>query len=117
MAMFPELKSGSTVQYPAVSIEEHRTHVTQFLDGSEQRFRQLAGSGRRWLITLAKLDDGEAAGLWKFYLAHAPVGAAFEFRDPQSGVLYSNCRFEATDAPFRQDGVSSYSTYLIVRAG
>lgn len=39
--MFPTLKTGATLQYPAQRATAFSTDVVRFVDGSEQRFRDI----------------------------------------------------------------------------
>ena len=59
MNEFPQLKTGAVAQYPAQRITQFSTQVMQFLDGSEQRYREFSGPLRRWVIDLTSLDDEE----------------------------------------------------------
>ena len=41
MNEFPKLKTGAVAQYPAQRTTRYSTHVMRFMDGSEQRYREL----------------------------------------------------------------------------
>ena len=43
MSDFPKLRTGVVAQYPATRELRFSTSVTSFLDGSEQRYRDLRG--------------------------------------------------------------------------
>lgn len=94
MARFPKLKTGAPTQYPAIASMESPTHVTRFVDGGTQRFRMRAGVIRRWELDLALLDESETRMLENFFVEQRGAAGTFEFEDPQSAVVYGNCRFE-----------------------
>jgi len=93
---FPKLKTDAIAQYPAVQQVRFANQVLQFVDGSEQRYRDSAGPLRRWQIRLDQLDDGEMAALEQFFAASQGRFGTFDFTDPWDATVHSNCTF-ATD--------------------
>ena len=93
MLAFPHLDSGAVCQYPTLIGTHVAVAVLKFLDGSDQRFRLRAGVHRRWRITLNLLTTPEASMLEQFFVAQSGSSTPFDFPDPVSGTLVSNCRF------------------------
>lgn len=93
MYRFPKLKTGAAVQYPAELIQSSASEVHRFLDSSEQRYRDRGAVRRRWRIRLTLLDEVELAALRVFFVAQRGRAGLFEFEDPWSGIVVSNCRF------------------------
>ena len=93
MAVFPVLKSGAVAQAPLTQSIVYDTEIIRFCGGGEQRYPLRGQAARRWRIQLSALDEGELQTLLNFYEVHAPYGMEFEFRDPVSGELLSNCIF------------------------
>jgi len=94
MAEFPILKTGAIAQYPATRKESYDTTVLRFVDGSEQRFRNLARPLRTWVLRLELLDETETHELEQFFVVQRGSLDDFEFTDPWDGTLYASCRLE-----------------------
>lgn len=94
MSSFPKLKTGAVAQYPAGRTSSYATDVFQFLDGSQQRCRQLSARLRRWVIELELLDDTELAELGDFFQSQQGRFGNFSFEDPWDGTIHANCSFE-----------------------
>ena len=47
MANFPRLTTGAVTQYPSSRNLTYSTYVLRFVDGREQRFRELRGTGSK----------------------------------------------------------------------
>lgn len=94
MSSFPTLRTGAVLQYGSGYELRFETRVLRFVDGSEQRFRLRGKGGRRWLIRLEMLDEGELAALENFAAAMQGSNQEFEFTDPWDGLLYSRCRLQ-----------------------
>lgn len=94
MDRFPKLRTGAAAQYP--SAREHRfaNEVVRFLDNTEQRYRDAAAARRRWVIRLTQLDEGEMAELANFFHKQQGRLGRFEFEDPWTGTIISDCRFD-----------------------
>jgi hypothetical protein len=94
MSVFPRLRTGAIAQYPAVREFHFATEVRRYIDNSEQRYRDVPALRKRWTIDLSRLDEGEAAQLTEFFTEQQGSYGAFDFEDPWSGAVVSNCRFE-----------------------
>ncbi len=97
MNTFPALKTGAVAQYPAQRSVEFSTLALQFVDGSEQRFRNYSAPLHRWGIQLRLLDQAELQQLQEFFRTMAGRAGLFEFTDPWDGTSYSNCSFSNDD--------------------
>jgi Conserved hypothetical protein 2217 (DUF2460) len=91
MSIFPTLKTGAVMQYPAQRGLQFSTTALQFVDGSEQRFCNYPALLRRWVIRLSLLDQSELQQFGEFFRAIVgPVGD-FAFTDPWDGTSYASC--------------------------
>jgi phage-related protein len=97
MSAFPTLKTGAVLQYPAQKEVRFATEVVQFIDGSEQRFRQYQTPLHRWIIRLELLDQGELQVLREFFRTQAGGAESFAFTDPRDGTIYANCSIEGEE--------------------
>lgn len=97
MSNFPTLKTGAILQYPAQKEVSFATEVVQFVDGSEQRFREYQTRLHRWVIRLDLLDANELQVLRDFFRIQAGAADSFVFTDPWDGTTYANCRIEGED--------------------
>ena len=89
--MFPTLKTGAVMQYPAKRMLRFNTDVIRFLDGTEQRFRDNSSVLHRWIIQLDLLDEAELAALDQFFCLNQGRFGSFSFTDPWDGTVYPNC--------------------------
>jgi len=115
MADFPRLKTGVVMQYPAARQRHFSTHIVQFVDGQEQRYRDSKGPLHRWIIQLEMLDESELASIEEFFSAQQGQYASFTFTDPSDGVVYADCSL--TDDELLMDFQSEMqgSTLLVIR--
>jgi phage-related protein len=97
MANFPTLKTGAVLQYPAQKEVRFATEVVQFIDGSEQRFREYQTQLHRWVIRLDLLDQSELQVLREFFRTQAGSAGSFGFTDPWDGTTYANCTLDGDD--------------------
>jgi hypothetical protein len=97
MSAFPRLKTGAVTQYPAGRRVSYATDVFQFLDGSEQKYRQLGGSTTKWVIQLALLDDTELAEIAEFFQSQQGRFGTFSFEDPWDGTVHPDCSFASDE--------------------
>lgn len=93
MASFPLLKTGAVAQYPSERQLRFNTQVLEFIDGSEQRFRDYTKGLRRWVIRLDQLDAGELQAVVNFFDAVSPIDR-FSFDDPWDGKTYGDCSID-----------------------
>ncbi len=91
MSTFPTLKTGAVMQYPAQRGLEFSTTTLQFVDGSEQRFRNYEAALHRWVIQLSLLDQSELQELEEFFRGIAGPAGDFAFTDPLDGTNYPSC--------------------------
>lgn len=91
MSTFPTLKTGAVMQYPAQRGIAFSTTALQFVDGSEQRFRNYQAPLHRWVIQLSLLDQSELQEFQEFFRGIAGPAGNFAFTDPQDGVSYPSC--------------------------
>jgi len=115
MSVFPKLKTGAICQYPARFSLSWRTHITVFLDGSEQRHANTSDAVHRWNIRLDLLDEKEALTLQQFFTEQSGRYGIFEFQDPLTGQVYPTCCFESDRNDVRQSGESRHHTTLTIR--
>ena len=91
MSTFPTLKTGAVMQYPAQRGLQFSTTALQFVDGSEQRFRNYQTALHRWVIQLSLLDQSELQELEEFFRGIAGPAGDFAFTDPWDGTNYASC--------------------------
>jgi phage-related protein len=100
MAVFPALKTGAVAQYPAERQIRCSTQVVEFLDGTEQRFRDYTRPLRRWTVRLDQLDASEVQAILSFF-DEAGVASPFSFTDPWDGTVHANCVAEGLELAAR----------------
>lgn len=115
MAAFPALKTGAVAQYPSERALQHATVVHEFVDGSEQRYREFGLPLRRWLIRLELLDEGELFGLERFFVEQGGAAGSFTFTDPWDETEYPDCSFEGDDLELVFEGQGNGEVSLIVK--
>ena len=89
------LKTGAVMQYPAQRGVQYSTVVAQFLDGSEQRFRNYHAPLHQWVVRLSRLDQTELQNLQEFFRSLEGRAQNFSFTDPWDGATYSSCSLSA----------------------
>ncbi len=112
--MFPTLKTGAVMQYPAKKTLQFNTDAIRFLDGSEQRFRDNPSVLHRWTIQLDLLDESELAAFDQFFVSNQGRFGNFSFTDPWDGTVYPNCSLAADTYGFQLSGEMRGKTTLIV---
>jgi hypothetical protein len=115
MAQFPQLKTGAVMQYPAERHERFATEVARFVDGSEQRHREMGSRLRRWVVKLELLDEGELALIERFFESVEGAAGTFTFVDPRDGASYPNCSFENESIALEIGGPHHGGTTMVVR--
>lgn len=88
MSEVPKLKTGAPAQYPSVKKIQYRTEVLRFVDGSEQRYRQVGMPVRRWQLSWRVVDEEEAERLSEFFHGQQGSYGNFSFKDPWTGEEY-----------------------------
>jgi phage-related protein len=102
--MFPKLKTGAAIQYPAKRALQFNTDTIRFLDGAEQRFRDASSMLHEWTIQLDLLDEEELAALDQFFVSNQGRYGSFSFTDPWDGTVYPNCSLKADNFAFQLSG-------------
>ncbi len=74
----------------------------RFLDGSEQRYRDAAGTLHRWVIQLDELDESEMAAFQQFFENVQGRLGSFVFIDPWDGTEYANCSLADDELAYEQ---------------
>jgi hypothetical protein len=115
MSTFPRLKTGAVAQYPVSRTAGYATSVFRFLDGSEQKFRQLGAAATRWVIALELLDDTEMAEICEFFQSQQGRFGAFTFVDPWDGSTHDNCSFESDELEMELTGEARARTRLVIK--
>ena len=114
MASFPKLKTDVVAQYPVVRESRFSTVVKRYLDNSEQRFRDVRGVRRRWVVALGKLNESEAAALMNFFVGQQGRSTSFDFDDPWTATTISGCRFEDDRLPVNSNGELDLGTEVTI---
>ena len=112
--MFPTLKTGAVMQYPAKRTLQFATGVIRFVDGTEQRYRDNPSVLHRWTIQLDLLDEQEIAALNQFFQESQGRYASFSFTDPWDGTVYPNCSLSADTFAFQLTGEMRSKTALTI---
>jgi hypothetical protein len=115
MAQFPKLRTGAVAQYPSTREVGAAVHVTRFVDGSEQRFRNIGGLVRRWVVRLHAVDEGELADIRRFFDEQRGRFGSFAFVDPWDGVEYADCSFDMESMTATYRGELRGTTTLVIR--
>ena len=102
--MFPTLKTGAVMQYPAKRSLQYNTDAIRFLDGTEQRFRDNPSLLHGWTIQLDLLDEFELAALDQFFVSNQGRFGSFSFTDPWDGTVYANCSLAEDTYGFQLTG-------------
>ena len=115
MATFPRLDTGAVTQYPSSRRASYATSVTRFVDGSEQRFRDLKAPVRRWVIQLANVSPQEAGAIESFFAAMLGQFGSFAFVDPWDDTEYADCSFDQDTLTALTVAEPGNQTYLVIR--
>jgi hypothetical protein len=112
--VFPTLKTGAVIQYPATKNTQYSSFVVRFLDGSDQRFRQYTPALQRWSIKLDLLDEAELSALEHFFEDQDGRFGSFSFVDPWTQTTYANCSLEQDTLSYGLSGVTQGSVSVTV---
>ncbi|MBL0160697.1 MAG: hypothetical protein IPP47_26980 [Bryobacterales bacterium] len=113
MPEFPRLNSGVTTQYSFRRIVRRSVRTLKFLDGSEQRYATTR-QGRRWVVNLTLLAEGEAARVDEFARRYFDTLEPFAFVDPVDGRTCPNCVLEGGEQWLRAEGEGRHMTRLMI---
>jgi hypothetical protein len=112
---FPRLKTGALAQYPTSQELTRPVETVRFLDMGRQAYLDSKGSLRRWRLRLNLLDESELAAVIEFFTAMRGSLGRFEFEDPATGEVVSNCRFDDDELVLSSSGEFNGETALTVR--
>ena len=115
MAEFPLLKTSAVTQYPSSRAAEFVTGVLRFVDGSEQRYRQMRQPVRRWLLRLTEVSEGELYEIEDFFASRQGQAGSFAFTDPWDGVVYPDCSFDQDELDLQLIAEDRATATLIIR--
>jgi hypothetical protein len=115
MSTFPRLKTGAVMQYPARKSTQYSTQVFEFLDGTEQRYREYGQPVRRWIVQLELLDEQELAVIREFFVSVGGRSGRFEFEDPWDGSTHPDCSLETDELATRLSGEARGGTLLLIK--
>jgi hypothetical protein len=115
MSTFPLLHTGAVTQYPSGRRLSYVTSVTRFLDGTEQRFRELNQPVRRWMVRLHHLTAAEIRSVEAFFEDMQGQFASFVFVDPWDGTEYPECSFDQDVCSIEAVDEMRNQGYLVIR--
>lgn len=115
MASFPKLTTDAVTQYPSGRRTSYSTRITRFVDGTEQRFRELNSPVRRWVIQLAKISPTEAGVVESFFISMQGQFGSFAFVDPWDEVEYPDCSFDHETLSAIGLAEAGNQNYLVIR--
>ena len=115
MAMFPKLTTGAVTQYPCGRRLTYSTCVTRFVDGAEQRFRDLGGPVRRWVIRLSQVSGHEIGLIEDLFVNMQGKCGSFTFIDPWDDVEYTDCSFDGDVLSAIASAESNHRAVLVIR--
>lgn len=116
MPTFPVLKCGASLQHPAERVVKYETHVTRFLDGSEQRFRARGTAAKRWSSVLTMLDESESRQIEALFRERQGEFGEFSFTDPWDGIENPKCRFAEGGFERRQDDEARFRVKVTIES-
>ena len=115
MTDFPHLRTDAVTQYPSSRKTTYSTSVTMFVDGTEQRFRELGHPVRTWIIRMHQLSAEEIAAIETFFEDCQGQFGSFQFTDPWDGTSYPDCSFNQDTLSTNAMGESHYEGDLVIR--
>jgi hypothetical protein len=89
--------------------------VTQFVDGSEQRFRELGTPVLRWVIRLNQVSACEAAAIESFFISMQGQFGTFKFVDPWDEIEHVHCSFDQDTLSAVASADSNNQSILVIR--
>jgi len=116
MVDFPRLSTGAVAQYPSSVRAESSTRVLRYLDGSEQRYRDVGAPVRTWVLRLDQITEEELAAVEEFFVAQQGQFGQFSFTDPWDGTEYPDCSFDSDSLHAQLFSEEWAGTTLIIRA-
>lgn len=95
MPDFPEIGCHAVAQYPSSFTLRTPVIVQQYIDGTEQRFRDSQPALRQWRIQLRNLTQKDAEAVRAFFSSVFGSASSFRFRDPWTGAWVDRCWFRS----------------------
>ena len=99
---FPPLRTLALAQYPLERLPRFSVEALEFLDFSQQVYRDLASAKRTWVILLDQLGESEIARLKEFFEQQRGRWGTFSFTDPWDNSVHANCSFAEDTFPQQQ---------------
>lgn len=87
MLYFPQLETGSTIQFPCTKRVRQRTVINELADGSEVKLFDPAAYRVEWQISLAALTSAEWNAMAALFQAAEGQLGTFTFLDPFGNLL------------------------------
>ena len=115
MAAFPKVGTGVVAQYPSARLVDSDTTVLEYVDGSEQRFRNRSAPVNRWLIRLGDVATRDLFAIETFFLEQQGQYGSFSFTDPWDGTEYPDCSFEQEMFEIVALADGRYESHLMIR--
>jgi hypothetical protein len=112
---FPILKTGAVAQHPAGKGLRLKTEVVRFIDGREQRYREMGGPLRWWVVRLDLLDEGELTAIEEFFRENQGAFGSFAFSDPWDGTEHPDCSLDQDSLEMAMGGELKGHTALTIR--
>src|SRR4051794_23660441 len=115
MASFPRLSTGAIAQYPSDVQVESFIGILQYVDGSEQRFRERANTSRQWTLRMDHITEEEMSSIEEFFVAQQGRFGQFSFTDPWTGIEYPDCSFTEDSLRSQLFGEEWAGTTIVIR--
>lgn len=115
MADFPKLSTDAVTQYPSSRSVEFSTGVLRFVDGGEQRYRQMGQPVRRWVLRLNEVGTEELQAIEAFFVSRQGQMGSFSFTDPWDGAVYPDCSFEQDELAVRLNAEGRSAATIVIR--
>ena len=108
---FPLLITGERVQSSAIR-QLPAQHIEHFFEGYHRQAHLRSDANHTiWQLRYSKLNASEAMQLRSFFEAQ-PIGGQFDFTDPWTGVVYTDCRFATPRLELSCDRDNRYSAQV-----
>jgi hypothetical protein len=87
MLVYPQLPTGTLVQFPVGKRRRMRTAVNVMADGSSIKLADPPGEFTEWTLRYSQLSDEELAAIQQFFTAAEGSLNSFTFLDPNANLL------------------------------
>ena len=115
MLTFPKLSTNCIAQYPSTREISCQTRVLTYVDGTEQRFPQVASASIRWIVRLHRATERELAALEDFFINLRGSADKFAFTDPWDGTEHLNCSLDSDTVELRYVAHNVGASTLTIR--